>query len=58
MDLMADTKTFKGNLLARQEAGLAPANERETGMDVRAFVVRRSSFYCSVFGSGVQALGA
>ena len=34
LDRMADSKTFKGNLLARQEAGLAPANERETGMDV------------------------
>lgn len=32
---MADTKTFKGNLLARQEAGIMPTNEKEMGMDVR-----------------------
>lgn len=40
LDRMADTKTFRANLLARQEAGLVPATEKETKMDVSLCVCR------------------
>lgn len=35
---MADSKTFRANMLERQEKGLIPATERETRMEVRAWV--------------------
>ncbi len=38
LDRMADSGAFKGNLLARQEAGLAPVTETERQMDVRVGV--------------------